>query len=350
MSDNAFGITPETPPEPQAPAPAPEPQEAPQQPQEGQPSAPPPEPPAEPQRQPEPPPRSDDDLVDEESRAFEAAEGEDGIRLGNRTYKDWNAADHVFRQFAGRAKAEARRRKDLEKQLEDERRARLEAEARYGQPQDGGTSGAPQDQAEPAPTSPKRLRDSITEDEFNRIVAEDGISAAFAKMAEAVDEIVDQRTEERFADVAPIVNRERGAAMAAELFGQAADLTTEDGSYLYPELDPDQPSSDAVVSIWQRRLSDEGFRAIAFTPTAVELAVLEYRAGANSQPASAPTAPAARPDAAALQGMGRQGSPSPASPGPTRRMIVDPEETARRIIADRTHSVFGVTQEAPIRR
>jgi hypothetical protein len=343
MSDNAFGITPEAPPD-QAPpqAPTQEPQQ-----QEGTPppapeAAPAPEPP-----QQEAPPR--DEVFDEESAAFEAGEGEDGVRLGNRVYKDWNAADHVFRQFAGRAKAEARRRKDLEKILEEERRARMEAEARIGHPQQGGTSGAPQDTADPAPQSPKRLRDTITEDEFNRIVAEDGISAAFQKMAEAVDEVVDQRTEERFQEIAPIVNRERGAEMAASLFGEAADLQTEDGNYVFPELDPDQPSSDAVVAIWQRRLQDETFRNIAFTPTAVELSVLEYRSGLNST-ASAPPAPAARPDAAALQGMGRQGSPSPASPGPTRRMIVDPEETARRIIADRTHSVFGVTHEAPIRR
>jgi hypothetical protein len=192
----------------------------------------------------------------------------------------------------------------------------------------------------------------LTRDEVNRMIVDDGIDAVIERLSDLVEERIEQTADEKFAPLKPIADRKVGTELAIQAFDAAANRTTKDGSYVFPELDPDQPSSDAIVQIWQRRvMEDESFRERAFDPLAIEACVLEYRSGATSTApqGEAPT-PASRADAAALQGMGRVSSPSPTAPGPTRRIVVDPEETIRRLTAAQSDNPFGVVREATFRR
>lgn len=359
--DNAFGITPEPGVEPALEAPkqnqtdqmrdgtAPEGLHTPSP--EG--STPSPAPIAEPA--PETPAPAPAPTDDDEAKAFEAADGEEGVRLGNKVYKDWNAADHVFRTFAGKASAEAKRRKELEDRLLAVERERDELRARPASPSEPAaeeTVPAPAGHAEPRPTSRKRLKEVLTRDEVNRMIVDDGIDAVIERLSDLVDERIEQTADEKFAPLKPIADRKIGTEMAIEAFDRQANRTAKDGSFVFPELDPDQPSSDAIVAIWQRRVfEDEAFRERAFDPLAIEACVLEYRSGATSTaPQEEAPKPSTRAAAAAIQGMGRTASPNPGAPGPVRRMVIDPEETIRRIVADRSSNAFGVFQEEAPRR
>lgn len=294
------------------------------------------------------PPATDDD----EAKAFEAAEGEEGIRLGNKVYKDWAAADHVFRTFAGKASAESKRRKEVEERLERLERERADLLARPTPAPEGEARAAEEPTAPTPAPGRKRLKEVLTRDEVNRMIVDDGIDAVIERLSDLVDERIEQTADEKFAPLKPLADRKVGTEMAIAAFDAQANRTTKDGSYVFPELDPDQPSSDAIVQIWQRRImEDEAFRERAFDPLAIEACVLEYRSGATSTApqGEAPT-PSSRAAAAALQGMGRQASPSPTAPGPTRRIVVDPEETIRRLTAARSDNPFGVERETAIRR
>jgi hypothetical protein len=260
----------------------------------------------------------------------------------------------VFRTFAGKASAEARRRRELEQQLEELKRERDELRARPAAPSaPAPTSEVPASDGtpEPGPKTRKRLKEVLTRDEVNRMIVDDGIDAVIERLSDLVEERIEQTADEKFAPLKPIADRKAGVEMAIEAFDREANRTTKDGSFVFPELDPSSPSSDAIVQIWQRRVfEDESFRARAFDPLAIEACVLEYRSGVTSTAPPPAPAPAARPDAAALQGMGRQASPSPTAPGPVRRIILDPEETIRRLTASRSDNPFGVTVESPLRR
>lgn len=358
--DNLFGITPE----PGVPALEGEQKQDPGQTREGsepggahtpdsEGSTPSPAPTPSPDPAPEPE-RPEPTDAEAEAAAFEAAEGEEGIRLGNKVYKDWAAADHVFRTFAGKASAEAKKRRELEQRLEALERERADAFSRPAPSASADETAvpAPAGEAEPRPAPRKRLKEVLTRDEVNRMIVDDGIDAVIERLSDLVEERIEQTADEKFAPLKPIADRKAGVEMAVQAFDAAANRTTKDGSYVFPELDPAQPSSDAIVQIWQRRVfEDEEFRARAFEPLAIEACVLEYRSAASTStaPTAEPTRPASRPDAAALQGMGRQASPSPAAAGPTRRVYLDPEETTRRIFASQSDNPFGVVQESPRR-
>lgn len=289
--------------------------------------------------------------ADEEARAFEAADGEDGVRLGNKVYKDWAAADHVFRTFAGKASAEARRRRELEQQLEDLRREVNSRPAQTSVPAHEETVPDSARTADPGPGPRKRLKEVLTRDEVNRMIVDDGIDAVIERLSDLVEERIEQTADEKFAPLKPIADQKAGVEMAVATFDREANRKRSDGSYLYPELDPEAASSQAIVQIWQRRVfEDPSFRERAFDPLAIEACVLEYRAGGQTSTAPQEAErPAERAAAAAIQGMGRQASPSPAVPGPTRRVYLDPEETVRRLTAARSDNPFGVTVETPRR-
>jgi len=326
--DNVFGVAAETPATEAAPgqqaAQEGSPQEQPAQPDGAEAQQ-----PDQPEAQPAPEP--DDDEGDEHL----AGEGEDGIRLGNKVYRDWTSADHVFRQFAGRAKAEAKRRKEAEAD-----RDRLSAElerARSHVP----ASGAPP--AEPAPTA-KRLSERFTPDEIDSVIADKSPGAAFQRLSDLIEERVGELVEERTRDIQPLVVRNKAVDAAAELFETLSEQRDGSGNRIFPELDPADPRSDLVVQQWRENLNDPGLAPIAFTEAAVRFALTQVRASEVSQPQSAPSRPAPRSNAA-LMSMGRTPSPSPAAPGPTRTLPVDLEEAARAAVAARQHPVFGAVVE-----
>ena len=330
---NVFGVRPEgTPGDEPTPSPA---SAAPAVPAEPAPVEP------EPEEVPEPfpaPAEPDDDDDD----AFLAGEGVDGVRLGTKVYKDWNAADHVFRQFAGRAKAESKRRKETEAENE---RLRVELARRDSRPE-------PAVSASPAPvipaTTPKRLSERFTDDEVDTMIAEKGPAAAFRHLAQLADSRVEELVDERMAVVQPLVQRNQAVEVSSEIFTRLSQMANQDGSPLFPELDPEDPRSDVVIARWTENLSNPRLRSIAFTDAGVELAVQQLRAeGAlESQPQPAPSKKTASPTqraAAVLQGMGKTSRAPVPAPGPTKP--VDLEEAARLAIVASKHPIFGARLE-----
>lgn len=274
-------------------------------------------------------------VSDEGDEAEFLAEGEEGVKLGNKVYRDWAAADHVFRQFAGRAKAESRRRKDTEAELAQ---ARVELSvARQATPLPV-ESPAPH---APAP-APKRLSELIVPEEIDSIIAEKSPAAAFQRMAELIEARVGELVDERTKDIQPVVNRAKAVDAAAELFEGLSNRADAAGNRAIPELDPEDPRSDMVVAQWRENLNDPALRDIAFTEAAVVLALNQVRLAQASHPQPASPKPAGRKAAAALVGMSG-GVRQPTSAGPTRP--ADLEEAARLAVKAREHPVFGVIQE-----
>jgi hypothetical protein len=339
MTENVFGVTPE-PAADQGAEPSPAPVS---QPQDSQQEPPPQEPaPSEPAK-PEPE-RDDDEDADEKELLSE--DPENGFRIGSKVYKDLNSADRAFRQFAGRASAEARRRKEVEAELE-RTRSLLDLVSKQ-QPQKQDDQGSPATPAPPPP--PKRLTDLVSDEEFDQLVAEHGPAKAFRRLAELTESRLAEALEESQRDIRPILQRTQAADRTAETFDSCAALKDEKGSPLFPEIgDPNSPEAQAVFAIWQRNFSDPALAPLAFTSQGVRIAVLEHRA-VNGQPASSRprTAPAAavaarRTADRTLQSMGTSGGPS-ARPAPGH--VGDDEERVQAALAAQRHPVFGVTTRA----
>lgn len=351
MSSNIFGVEPEAvkdpgPAAPSEPVSTPEKQDAPA---EASPAPAEPEPPAEP----DPGPAEDDE------KDFLSPDENRGFRLGERVYKDVAAADHVFRQFRGRARAAEERRKtaeaDRDRAAAEASQLRVELDqlriARAQQPLGSGSPGIPATEPPPPPSKPKRLTELINEDELNSIIASEGPVAAFRKMAELVESRNEQLLEDATRDTKPLVNQFTGTQRAVELFDAATAQKDPSGAPVYPELqDPSSPAGQAVFGIWQRNTNDPALAPLAFTPHALRIAVNEYRAqAANGQPASrAPRTEAGqavvarRAADASLQSMGVGGrSALRPSPGP----VESNEEAVRRIESSRRHDIFGVSVE-----
>lgn len=344
MTDNIFGVSPDLPAEPGPTAPSATGSE--QDPKVVQEPAPEPSP-APPADEPAPEP------VEDEERDFLAEDPNQGFRLGNKTYRDLESADHVFRQFAGRAKAEAERRKAAEEQLAELRaeRDRLAAAfemARSQQPQKQDSGATPAEP--PAPPKPTRLTELVSDEELDALIAEHGPGRAFKRFAELVEQRQAELLEEATRDSKPIVQERRAAEAAAQTFESAAALKDESGNPVYPELsDPNSPAGQAVFNLWQRNFKNPQLAPLAFTPTGIEIAINAFRA-ANGQPA--PVAPrtaagaavvARRSADASLQSMGTgtRSSVRPGGPGP----VGSTEERVQRLIRSRQHEVFGVAVE-----
>jgi hypothetical protein len=348
MNDNVFGMstdddsaeTPSSPtdvqtsPAPEAVAPAPQ-----------TPTAPDPEPVVAPE--PETAAAPQEEAADEDDEATYLATDGQGIRLGNKVYKDWQGADHVFRQFAGRAKAAAQREKEA---LERARKAEelLEASIRNRAQEPAAAPVTP----DPAP-APKRIADSLpSEDDIDAMIAEHGPAQAILRVAQMMAETVVPRVvDEQTGDVQRMAKVNRAVETADQLFSQVEAAGT------FPELVADDPSGQAIVDIWYDQVaSNPKLAHLALTEDGVQIAVEKYRAGLYSQPQSAapePSAPVARLVAQvkaqasarqALTSMSDRGGARP-QPGPTRVSGLDLEEAARRAVAGRRHEVFGMETE-----
>ncbi|MGH2362459.1 MAG: hypothetical protein ACRDGM_18195, partial [bacterium] len=273
-----------------------------------------------------------------EEDEFLAGQGEEGVRLGNKVYRDWTAADHVFRQFAGRAKAESARRKELEAD-----RDRLSAELAQARTVVPAQVFSPVPLVVPAPV-PKRLSEQFTEEEIDRMIAEKSPAAAFKHITDLFESEVGRLVAEQTRDLEPIVNRARAVDAGAALFERASDLRDAQGNRLIPELDPEDPRSDLVVAQWRRNLEDSALAPISFTDAGIQLALTQVRleAASQPQPASPKPAPSGRASKT-LQSMGSSSRTPTETPGPTRP--VNLEEAARLAVLARQHPVFGVTVE-----
>jgi len=343
MTDNVFGVTQvadqnrdEKPPS----APVSDPSDADLRPDEPAAVAPPaPEPAA------TEPPAEPEELFDGEHDAASL------VKLGMRAYDTPEKADLVFKQFAGRTAAELARRRAAEAEVaalrseRDRLQGALEV-VRPQQPQKQEADGTP---AKPAstPSKPKRLTDLISDDEFDALVVEHGPAKAFRRLAELMDQRLDEALEESQRDVVPIVRERMVAQRTAETFDGAAAVKGTDGRPLYPEIgDANSPEAEAVFNIWQRNFADPALAPLAFTPTGIRIAVNEYRA-ANGQPSSRTplTKPAAAVEARraadrSLQSMGTDGRAGvrPGSPGAGG----GDEEQVHSLIRARQHPIFGV--------
>lgn len=323
MSENVFGMSLEDDPaiEPSAP-------------QDAQPEAP-AATPDEPQPQPEPQPQGA--VPDDEEAEFLAGPGEDGVRLGNKVYKDWQGADHVFRQFQGRARAAEQRMKDaLARAEKAEKLAEALAHRSPAQEQPA------QEPQAPAP-APRRIADAVTEDEIDKLIADKGPAGALKAMLEIIEERVPAVVDERTQDVRRVAQKDQVVTMAERLFEAAAQ------SGEFPELVPDTPEAQAIIDIWsQQVLVSPTLSQLALTPDGVRIAVDRFRASRTSATPAPSAEPAARlvaqvkAQASARQdlaSMGSRSAPRPA-PGPTPA-FGDLEEAARLAVASRRHEVFG---------
>jgi hypothetical protein len=341
MSDNVFGVTPDpavdhevSPPlesgpkeadEAREPDPAPEP------------------PPAEPAK----PAREADEDEDQDELS---ADPEQGFRIGNKVYKDVEAADRAFKRQQGRATAAERRRKETEERLARAESLLEQSLRAHSQPQvqdDQGTPAQP-----PPPPQPKRLTDLVSGEEFDALVVEHGPAKAFARLAELTEQRLTEALEERDRETRPLVRERQAADATAKTFDSAAELVDETGKPLYPEIaDPNSPQAQAVFALWQRNFRDPALAPLAFTQHGIEIAINKFRAD-NGQPASrGPRTPAGASTSArraadqSLQSMGTdsRGSARPGAAGPVGR---DDEERIQAAQRAARHPIFGVTVRA----
>lgn len=335
MSDNIFGSTledePVTDPSiPSTPAPStPAPVEEP------------PAPPAEP----EPAAPAGEETPDDDEAAHLAGPGADGIRLGDRVYKDWQGADHVFKQFRGRAKAAEERAKAAQERAEKAERLLEASLSRTTAQEPAAATPAPEPPA--ATVAPKRIADAFSEEQLDELIADKGPAGALKAILAIIDERVPEVIDERTEPAQRIARREQGLNLAAELFNRVASEGT------FAELTPDSPASQAIVDIWTSEvLNDPDLSKLALTPKGIELAVIKYRASNPSATATPPAPPAARlvaqvkAAATAQRGLSDLGQQSARpQPGPTKVSSADLEEAARLAIASRRHEVFGFETE-----
>jgi hypothetical protein len=315
--------------------------------------------PREPDDAPEPPPaepakpeREADE--DDDEKELLSENPKEGFRIGDKVYKDVESADRAFKRNQGRARAEARRRQEVEtsmgQELERTRGLLEKALSVHQQPQTQDDQGIPA--TPPPPPKPKRLTDLVSREEFDALVAEKGPAEAFARIAELTEQRLEEALEESQRETRPLVRQHQVADKTAQTFDGAALLKGADGQPLYPEIaNPDSPEAVAVYELWQRNFADPQLAPLAFTPHAVRMAVMEYRAAANGQPASrGPRTPAgaavgARREAdRSLQSMGTdsRSSARPAAPGP----VGGDEERIQAAMRAQRHPVFGVTVRA----
>lgn len=332
MSDNVFGVTPAVETD-QGVTPSPV---EPAQPEDTQELAPP---------EPAKPVGSE---ADED--AFEGVSVGDLVKLGTRAYGSIEQADRVFKQFAGRVRAELERRRSAESERDRIAGAletfRTLSQQPQTQQEDKGTPATP-----PPPPAPKRLTDLVSDEEFDGLVAEHGPAKAFRRLAELTESRLAEALEEQTRDIRPIVQRTHAAERTAETFDGCAALKDEQGRPLYPEIgDPNAPAAQQVFEIWQRNFSDPALAPLAFTQHGIRMAVLEYRA-ANGQPASSrPRTPAGAAVTArrsadrVLQSMGTGGAAGPRPGGPGS--VGDDEERIRAAIRATQHPIFGVTMRS----
>lgn len=341
MTDNIFGVTPETAPTPAETAP----EASVSVPQDSGPA-----PEAEPAVEPAPSePAKPEGSEDDDEKDLLSEDPNEGFAIGNKVYKDIGSADRAFRQFAGRAQAETRRRKEIEAEL-TRTHALLEVlkSERAERPQkqdDQGTPAPP-----PPPPQPKRLTDLVSDEEFDQLVAEHGPAKAFRRLAELTEDRLKEALEESQRDIKPILQQKQAAERTAQTFDHCAGLKDEAGNPLYPEIgDPNSPEAQKVFAIWQRNFQNPTRAPLAFTPDGIEFAILEYRS-ANGQPASrAPRTPAGAAVGArrvadrSLQSMGTGGASGarPGGPGP----VQGGEERVQAAIRATQHPIFGVVQE-----
>jgi hypothetical protein len=314
---------------------------------------------------PEPTPPEPDPAPEPAKPEGEGAEEEDGLsedgngfRIGNKVYKDIMAADHAFRQNRGRAQAEAKRAKEAEEGRKElfEENARLKAQLESlpaQTPQPDPAAPAPEPAAVP---EGQRLTEPLTKDEINELIAEEGADAALLEVQRRADARAEERLDAR---TVPLRQQEEVAEaqqIASENFFNVSQMKGADGSALFPELAEDAPTAPEIVATWDRLVAeDPDFRAIALSPAGVKYAYNEWKytkSAATSQPAPSPEPPAAGTDAQnqALSGMsqGSRPSPPPADPNAAARppaLPANSEEAVRKLIAAKTHPVFGVTVE-----
>lgn len=322
MSENVFGMSLED-------DPAVEPS-APQDPQPEAPAATPDEP-----QPPQPDPQQTAAVPDDEEAEFLAGPGEDGVRLGNKVYRDWQGADHVFRQFQGRARAAEQRMKDA--------LARAEKAEKLAEALAHRSPAQEQAVEPPAPTpAPRRIADAVTEDEIDALISEKGPAGALKAMLEIIEERVPAVVDERTQDVRRVAQKDQVVTMAERLFEAAAQ------SGEFPELVPDTPEAQAIIDIWsQQVLVNPNLSQLALTPDGVRIAVDRFRASRTSA-TPAPSVPAARlvaqvkAQASAQRDLSQMGTHAAArpQPGPTPTYS-DLEEAARLAVASRRHEVFG---------
>jgi hypothetical protein len=293
---------------------------------------------------------------EDEDREFLSEDEANGFRIGNKVYKDIAAADHVFRQFSGRARAEKERRERAESERDEARMSRAQLASafemlqseRAQQPRKDEQTGTPAEAA-PAP-APKRLADLISDEEIDKLIAKDGPGAAFRHLAKLVDDDRERVLEEATRDTRPFLRQRETVDRTVQTFDGAAALVDESGNPFFPEVvDPNTPAAKAVYAIWQRNFADPALAPLAFTQHGIQIAVNEFRAE-NGQPASrgprtaAGAAVAARRTAdASLQGMGTDSRASAriGGPGP----VEGNEERYQRLNRSRQHEVFGVADE-----
>lgn len=296
---------------------------------------------------PETPAATEEVAAEEDDEATYLATDGEGVRLGNKVYKDWQGADHVFRQFAGRAKAASQREKEALARAEKAERL-LEASIQNRAQEPAAAPVTP----DPAP-APKRIADALpTEDEIDAMIADRGPAGAFRSLLESMAEkVVPRVVDEQTGDVQRMAKVSRAVESADQLFSAVEAAGT------FPELVADEASGQAIVDIWYDQVaSNPKLAHLALTEDGVQIAVEKYRAGLYSQPqfaASEPSAPVARLVAQVkaqatarreLTSMSDRGGARP-QPGPTRVSGLDLEEAARRAVAGRRHEVFGMETE-----
>lgn len=271
------------------------------------------------------------------------------VMFNGKQYPSWKAVEDEHKSVVGR----------LQAQGNDVREARMRAQQYYTlyQQSQSGSPEPPQPGAQPQkPEAPPAFADSLDWEFVNEVLESKGPMGALFYMADEMGKFFNEQLDNRLKDAtAPyesLNSQVQSARQASSLFQEAREAQFDEGGAMYPELS-DPQASDAILRIWGQvanaMVANGQPREAAFSPVAVDYAVMKYRELNGNSNQSVPQGTPGSESEAAAAALAAGSAPSGGiqdGGAPPRPATRSPEEAAARRVreAGKVNPVFGFAE------